>query len=160
MALVLWAEVVLVLAYWKWWPRPLDVGDLHQDERAFTLRLPEDGVLTRMLDRGVVVSVAIPTAPQTPTAQSGVKTAGQAGPTKAPSSGGKKKPAEAAAPVIPAVPSNSVIEHARVLAKVCKAEIQSTTRVAVCYAVIAVPKGQMVALTSAADKVSVWVEGK
>jgi hypothetical protein len=116
LALLLWAEVVLALSYWKWWPRPLDLSDLHKNEGAFVLRLPENGILTRMVDRGVKVGLAIP-------------------PT-------------------------FVVEHATVLSKVCKAEIQSTTRVAVCYAAIAVPNDRMAALTSAADKVSVWVEGQ
>ena len=160
LVLVLWAQVVLVLAYWKWWPRPLGREDLGRDERAFILRLPEDGILTRMIDRGVMVSLAVPEPPRPPAAQAPVKKPVSEAPPRPTVLENKDKLPEPAAPVVPAVPSTSVVEHAKVLDKICKVEIQSTTRLAVCYAVIAVPTDRMAALTSAGDNVSVWVEGK
>jgi hypothetical protein len=89
---------------------------------------------------------------------------GKAPESTAPSKAGapqkKENSPEGAAALAPASTATSVVEHARVLDKICKVEIQSATRVVVCYAAIAVPAERMAALTRAADKVAVWVEGK
>jgi hypothetical protein len=124
------------------------------------MRLPEDGILTRMIDRGVMVSLTIPEPPNPPAAGAAVNKPVPAASAKADVPAKKNAPPHVPAPVAPAVPSISVVEHARVLGRICKAEIQSTTRVAVCYAMIAVPRDRMAALASAAGKVSIWVEGK
>ncbi|MGA3130699.1 MAG: hypothetical protein ABSD59_07855 [Terracidiphilus sp.] len=162
LALVLWAAVVLALVYWKWWPRPLDLKDLGPNELAFIVPLPENGILARMIDRGAMVSLTMPEQPKPPAPQVAVKK--PVPPAQADATGPKNKenPPSAAAPVAQPTPSTAIVEHARVLGKVCKVEIQSTTRVAVCYAVIAVPEDSLAALAFAADKdkVSVWVEGK
>jgi hypothetical protein len=116
LAFAFWVLFVVGLAYLRWWPGSLHLEDLQPDERAFSYRLPEDGVQTQMIDSGMKVSLVI--------------------------SG----------------PPAFVVEHARVLAKTCRVEIQSTTRVSACYAAIAVPKTDIAAITSAAGKVSIWVE--
>ena len=159
LALVLWAEVVLILAYWKWWPRPLDHGDLREGELAFILRLPEEGILTRMIDRDVMVSLAMPEQPRPLAAEAALNKPLPVSPAKTDVLA-KKTPPQVLSQVAPAAPSTSIVEHARVLDRICRVEIQSTTRIAVCYAMIAVPRDRMAALASAPDKVSVWVEGK
>jgi hypothetical protein len=173
LALVLWAAVVLALAFLKWWPRSLYISDIHQGELAFTLRLPDsDPILSRMIDRGVKVSLAVPepVTPPAPAAPSEkqasapqVKPAGPEKKEKTPRAAASVVPPQTAAPVVPKMQFTTVVEHGRVIDKVCKIEINlsaPSTRVAACYAVIAVPAARMAALTNIKDISIIWVEGK
>ncbi len=157
LALIVWAGVVFVLVYWKWWPRRLDLGELHSNERAFILRLPQDGILTRLIGKDSVVTLAMPELPkpEPPKPEQKKQTPPKRQPPPPPA-----PPAQTPGQSGPAPPPIPVVEHARVLDKVCNVDIQSNTRIAMCYAVIAVPAAQMATLASAPDKVSVWIEGQ
>jgi hypothetical protein len=143
LALVLWAQAVLTFAYLKWWPRPIDLAGLPKGQAAFVERLPQEGILARMINPGVSVGLAVRDHPAPPEAAQG------------PSG----KQAAASPPAITPVSYTTIVPSAPVLDKICRAEMQLTTRIAVCYAVIAVPMENMPKLSAPAD-VSIWVVGK
>jgi hypothetical protein len=142
--LVFWVGVVAALVYWRWWPHPIHLGSVGPDQRVFVVRLPEEGTLAQLVEKDGVVSLAVPE----PAASSG-EAAAKASPAT---------PPQAASPTEAAPHPMIVVPHCRVADKTCKVEIESTTRIAACYAALVVPENRMAALMNAPGRVWVWVE--
>ena len=153
----LWIVAVLVL-YVTWSPDSLAIDEIPDGQRVIVLQLPGDGVLTELVGKGSVLTLAVAKPPK-PVAPS-------------PEEAAKNK---AAAPVVKPAPKDGLpvagpgeplpleivrVDHVLVYAKVCRLENKVNNRVSICYAVAGVPQDQVEAFLREPDKIWVWLEKK
>ena len=131
----------------------MDLTGLENDERVFVLRLPSEGVLPELLQRGAKVSLGweLPKDSTTPKTDD---------PQKAQKAQKASDPLNAAPPskFVPAEVT-TVIQHARILDKTSKLQFEGNKYVTACYAVIAVKDTDMKPLITAPGNIWVWIEG-
>jgi hypothetical protein len=142
--MIVWMMCVIVYAT-TWNPSHITLCAVHPDERVFILRLPAEGPLQQLLEKGSVVTLAAPEPPvinMTPPPSASANTLGATPVVKA------------AGPSDLLPPRIKHVEDATVVGRICGVEQSPTGKTTVCYACIEIKKGDVEFLM---ESPKIWV---